>query len=163
MPLIALLRTARVPPAILSSILRRTYEVANRIDSPPNLVLRTSSDGYGLRRSTPGFITIPPIEGHVQYPFLGWNIAQVASFLDGNTSNTVIDSSTFLGLASVRVSAEYANCEAVAVSVASKDVAELRSLGHGDGVYRGGSRASRSDGEKGVKKGEKAVRKQLGV
>ncbi|KAL4791509.1 hypothetical protein BDV19DRAFT_392987 [Aspergillus venezuelensis] len=184
MPLIALLCTAKVPPATLSSNLTRAYEASKAINSPPNLVLLTSSNTDELRGYTPDSITIPPIDGHTEYPFLGWTITQLASFLDRIKAITVLESSTFLvadqqtvsdgdtillvhnihvqeSLNSVRVSAEYANSEAVAVSVASKDVVEWRSLVDGDGVYRGG-RTSRGDGGKEVKKGRRAPRKKLG-
>ncbi|KAL4958776.1 uncharacterized protein BDV14DRAFT_27740 [Aspergillus stella-maris] len=188
MPLIALC-TAKIPPTTLSPILSRAYKASERIHSSPNLFLLTTKDEDESQRYLADSITIPPIEGYIESPFLGWTVTQLASFLDGYASNTVIDSSTFLvadeqtaadgdtlllvhnhnpnaqaeqGLASVRLSAKYAHSKAVAVSVASKDVIELRNLGDGDGVFRGGSRASRGDGGEGVK-GGKAPRKKLGV
>ena len=61
-------------------------------------------------------------------------------------------------LESVRVSAEFANTESVAVSVATTGVNELVALADGDGVYRGGS-----DGipRQPPKKGGPAPRKQF--
>lgn len=62
------------------------------------------------------------------------------------------------GLHHVRVAADYANTEAVALSVATKDVEGLLGLADGEGVYRGG-RGGRD--HQPPKKGGKAPRKQL--
>lgn len=56
---------------------------------------------------------------------------------------------------SIRLSAGYANSQAVSVSVATTDVGELRSLADNDGVYRGGPDRPPP------RKGGKAPRKQL--
>ena len=112
----------------------------------------------------------------LQYPFLGWDIGKIAQFLQENTSDTIVDYTTFLvadektaldedtlllvydveGLQeSIRLSACFANSEAVSVSVATKDVGELWTLADEDGVYRGGPQHPPP------KKGGKAPRKRL--
>jgi hypothetical protein len=128
-----------------------------------------------LQKYTEDSVTKPPVES-LQYPFLGWDISKIARFLQENALNTVVDYTTFLvadekttsdedtlllvynidnSQESIRLSAAYANSEAVSVSVATKDVGELRSLADDDGVYRGGPRGPPP------KKGGKAPRKQL--
>lgn len=108
-------------------------------------------------RSTQKTVTKPPVES-VQYPFLGWDIAKIVHFLQENASKTVVDGTAFLiadvkttldedtlllvynignSQESIRLSAGYANSQAVSVSVATTDVGELRSLADNDGVYRG--------------------------
>ncbi|KAL4941312.1 hypothetical protein BDV06DRAFT_223269 [Aspergillus oleicola] len=191
MTLIPIFCTHEVSPAALSSILSTAYEASNKIDSPPDLVLLTTSDGDELQKYTYNPVTISPVDFDTsQSPFLGWNLSQIVEFLRESTSNTVVDRSTFLvadgqtnsdgdtlllvhnhthaiqgprDLQTVRLSAEYVNSEAIAVSVATKDVGELSSLVGSDGVFRGG-RGSRYGGENGleVKRGGRASRKKLG-
>lgn len=118
--------------------------------------------------------------------FLGWSVDQAADFLLQNAKGTAVSNTVFLvadeqtgedentlllvaiakrgigsaefDLESVRVSAEFANTEAVAVSVATKDINGLVALADSDGVYRGGS-----DGipRQPPKKGGPAPRKQF--
>lgn len=131
-------------------------------------------------------MTHPPIESPFRSPFLGWSIRDVAQFLNENADGSIVDSRVFLiadeettrdgdtlllvqssgqgededrlALKCVRVAAEHVNTEAVAVSVATKDVEELLSSVDGDWVYRG--RRGGRDGHK-PKKGGKAPKKQL--
>lgn len=112
-----------------------------------------------------------------QSPFLGWELEKIAEFLTKNTRGTVVDQAVFLvadgqtandkdtlllvhnldgsSLQSVRVSAACGNTEAISVSVATKDLDELRSLVDDDGIFRGGRRGQLP------KKGGRAPKKQL--
>ncbi|KAL4903976.1 hypothetical protein BDW74DRAFT_154947 [Aspergillus multicolor] len=175
MSLIPIICTHEVSSKVLSSILSTAYEAASQIDSPPSLILLTTSDGDELRKYTKDSVTNPPVESF-QSPFLDWKHKDIAKFLQENTSKTVIDRTTFLvadqqtitdedtlllvysiegDLETLRLSVEFVNSQAVSVSIATTDLAELRSLADEDGVYRGGPQRPPP------KKGGKAPRKQL--
>ncbi|KAF7137110.1 hypothetical protein CNMCM5793_007174 [Aspergillus hiratsukae] len=175
MSLIPIICTHEVSPTVITSILSTAYEASSKIDSPPSLILVMTANAAELRKYTEDSVTMPPVES-LQYPFLGWDIGKVAQFLQENALDTVVDYTTFLvadekttsdedtlllvynddnSQESIRLSARYGNSEAVAVSVATKDVGELRSLADDDGVYRGGPQRPPP------KKGGRAPRKQL--
>jgi hypothetical protein len=134
-----------------------------------------TADAAELQKYTEDSVTMPPVES-LQYPFLGWDIGKIAQFLQENASNTVVDYTTFLvadertasdedtlllvysiedSQESIRLSAGYANSQAVSVSVATTDVGESQSLADEDGVYRGGPQLPPP------RMGGKAPRKQL--
>ncbi|GIJ81666.1 hypothetical protein Asppvi_000165 [Aspergillus pseudoviridinutans] len=175
MSLIPVICTHEVSPTVITSILSTAYEASSKVDSPPSLILVTTADPAELQRYTYGSVTKPPVES-LQYPFLGWDIGKIAQFLQENASNTVVDHTTFLvadektasdedtlllvysiedSQESIRLSAAYANSQAVSVSVATTDVNEMRSVADDDGVYRGGPQRPLPQ------KGGKAPRKQL--
>ncbi|GIC90511.1 uncharacterized protein Aud_006945 [Aspergillus udagawae] len=175
MSLISIICTHEVSPTVITSVLSTAYEASSKIDSPPSLILVMTADAAELQKYTKDSVTKPPIES-LQYPFLGWDLGKIAQFLQENASNTVLDHTTFLvadekttldedtlllvynieySQESIRLSASYANNQAVAISVATTDVGELRSLADDDGVYRGGPQRPPP------KKGGKAPRKQL--
>ncbi|RHZ45473.1 uncharacterized protein CDV56_104071 [Aspergillus thermomutatus] len=160
---------------VITSVLSTAYEASSKIDSPPSLILVMTANAAELQKYTKDSVTKPPVES-LQYPFLGWDIGKIAQFLQENASKTVVDHTTFLvadekttsdedtlllvyniedSQESIRLSAGYANSQAVSVSVATTDVGELRSLADDDGVYRGGPQRPPP------KKGGKAPRKQL--
>lgn len=161
---------------MISSILTTAYNASEKIDSPPSLVLLSESNRDALLQYTYNSVSQPPIEGSFESPFLGWEIEKIAGFLNENAQGTVVDQTVFVvadgqtaededtlllvhnldgSLQSVRVSAAYGSMEAVSVSVATKDLNELRSLVDDDGVYRGGRRGQPP------LKGGRAPRKQL--
>ncbi|EAL89391.1 conserved hypothetical protein [Aspergillus fumigatus Af293] len=161
MSLIPIICTHEVSPTVITSILSTAY--------------KASTDAAELQDYTDDSVTKLPVES-LQYPFLGWDIGKIAQFLQENTSDTIVDYTTFLvadektaldedtlllvydveGLQeSIRLSACFANSEAVSVSVATKDVGELWTLADEDGVYRGGPQHPPP------KKGGKAPRKRL--
>jgi uncharacterized protein (UPF0210 family) len=134
-----------------------------------------TADAAELQKYTEDSVTMPPVES-LQYPFLGWDIGKIAQFLQEDASETVVDYTTFLvadektasdedtlllvysiedSLESIRLSASYANSQAVSVSIATTDVGELRSLSDEDGVFRGGPQRPPP------RKGGEAPRKQL--
>ncbi|KAL4786981.1 hypothetical protein BJX76DRAFT_354596 [Aspergillus varians] len=175
MSLIPIICTHEVPPPIISSILSKAYEASDKIDSPPSLLLLTTADGDELRKHTKDSVTKPPVDAF-QSPFLGWDISRIATFLQDNAQKTVVDRTAFLvaddqtmvdedtlllaynvegSLETVRLSTAFANSQAVSVSVATTDVAEIRSLADDDGVYRGGRQGPPP------KKGGEAPKKQL--
>ncbi|GFF57958.1 hypothetical protein IFM62136_03620 [Aspergillus lentulus] len=175
MSLIPIICTHEVSPTVITSILSTAYEASINIDSPPSLILIMTADAGELKKYTYDSITMPPVES-LQYPFLGWDIGKIAHFLQENAANTVVDYTTFLvadektasdedtlllvyniedSLESIRLSAGYANSQAVSVSVATTDVGESQSLVDEDGVYRGGPQLPPP------KMGGKAPRKQL--
>lgn len=95
-------------------------------------------------------MTHPPIESPFRSPFLGWSVRDVAQFMNENADGSIVDSCVFLiadeettedgdtlllvqssrkeqtedhpALHHVRVADDYVNTEAVALSVATKDV-----------------------------------------
>ncbi|KEY81503.1 hypothetical protein BA78_8012 [Aspergillus fumigatus] len=161
MSLIPIICTHEVSPTVITSILSTAY--------------KASTDAAELQEYTDDSVTKLPVES-LQYPFLGWDIGKIAQFLQENASDTIVDYTTFLvadektaldedtlllvydveGLQeSIRLSACFANSEAVSVSVATKDVGELWTLADEDGVYRGGPQHPPP------KKGGKAPRKRL--
>ncbi|KAH1335134.1 hypothetical protein KXV68_003398 [Aspergillus fumigatus] len=175
MSLIPIICTHEVSPTVITSILSTAYKASSVIDSPPNLIVIMTADAAELQEYTDDSVTKLPVES-LQYPFLGWDIGKIAQFLQENTSDTIVDYTTFLvadektaldedtlllvydveGLQeSIRLSACFANSEAVSVSVATKDVGELWTLADEDGVYRGGPQHPPP------KKGGKAPRKRL--
>ncbi|KAF7173099.1 hypothetical protein CNMCM5623_005345 [Aspergillus felis] len=175
MSLIPIICTHEVSPTVITSILSTAYEASRKIDSPPSLILVTTADPAELQKYTYDSVTKPPVES-LQYPFLGCDIGKIAQFLQENASNTVVDHTTFLvadektasdedslllvysiedSQERIRLSAAYANSQAVSVSVATTDVNESRSLADDDGVYRGGPQRPPPQ------KGGRAPRKQL--
>lgn len=131
-------------------------------------------------------MTYPPVESPLKSPFLGWSIRDATQLLSENADGSIVDWRVFLvadeetakdgdallmvqnvgqgeddklALKCVRLAAEHVNAEAVAVSVAIKDVEELLSLVDGNGVYRGGMGGR--DSHQSPKKGGKAPKKQL--
>ncbi|GES59951.1 hypothetical protein ATEIFO6365_0002028200 [Aspergillus terreus] len=175
MSLVPIICTYEVSPTVLTSVLGTAYDASSNIDSPPSLILVTTADAAVLQKYTKDSVTKPPVES-VQYPFLGWDVGKIARFLQENASQTVLDHTTFLvadeqtasdgdtlllaynikdSQDSVRLSAGCANSGAVSVSVATRDVGELRSLADDDGVYRGGPQRPPPQ------KGGKAPKKQL--
>ncbi|RAL12494.1 uncharacterized protein BO97DRAFT_405440 [Aspergillus homomorphus CBS 101889] len=175
MSLIPIICTHEVSSTVIASILSKAYETARKIDSPASLLLLTTTSAADLQQYTEGSATKPPVASS-PYPFLCWDIGKIARFLCENASMTVVDHSVFLvadektafdedtlllvhsvenSQVSIRLSAGYANSQAVSVSVATTDVGELRSLADEDGVYRGGPERPPPI------RGGKAPRKQL--
>ncbi|KAI9927081.1 hypothetical protein ASPWEDRAFT_46564 [Aspergillus wentii DTO 134E9] len=170
--LIPLIITHEVHPQTLSSILINAYRKATEIKSPPTIILLTETSKEAIQAYNYDSITHPPIDSF-KSPFLGWDLPKVAQFLTENAKKSRVDAWVFLiadektaedgetlllaqsdsnGLKSVRVTGEDVNTEAIAVSVATKDVGELITLVGEDGVYRSGYSK---------KKGGSAPRKQL--
>ena len=171
---------------ILSSILTAAYQKATEIKSPPALVVLAETSREALHQYNNDSVTRPPIDSSFQSPFLGWDIRSVAQFVRDNAKGSMVDPGVFLiadektvedgetlllvqstdleqeqgkdpfTLESVRVAGEDASIEAVAVSVATKDVAELVSLVDGNGVLRASSSTPQP------RKGGKAPKKQIG-
>lgn len=130
-------------------------------------------------------MTRTPVESLFTSSFLGWSAHCVAQFLTENAEGSIVEPGLFFladdktaddgdtlllvqvqrkerdgtgsTLKTVRLAAEFANTEAVAVSIGTKGVDELLALVDEDGVFRGGRARSKPQS---LKKGEKAPRKQ---
>ncbi|KAI9831938.1 MAG: hypothetical protein M1819_004660 [Sarea resinae] len=163
----------------LSETLTAAYNQSD--ESPASLVLLTEDSRSALQHYTQDSFSRPPI-GPFESPFLGKSIQDVAGFLNDNAHGTIVEPSLFFvadeqtakdntlllvqgalksgtpdnTIQTVRLAAEFANTEALAISVATKGINELQTLQDGDGVYRGGPRHGEPP-----KKGGKAPRKQL--
>lgn len=111
-------------------------------------------------------VTRTPVESSFTSPFLGWSAHCVAQFLTENVKGSIVEPGLFLladdkttddgdtlllvqvqrkerdktgsTLKKVRLAAEFANTEAVAVSIGTKAVDELLALVDEDGIFRGG-------------------------
>ncbi|KAL4920028.1 hypothetical protein BDW62DRAFT_177428 [Aspergillus aurantiobrunneus] len=157
MSLVPIICTHEVSHITLAHILSKAYQFSTDIDSPPTLLLLTTSNPCDLRQYTCDSVTNPPV-GKFHSPFLGWRLARIAKFLEKNTEGTVVNAVTFLvadeqtlededtlllvhnaenSRQTIRLSAAFVNAEAASVDVGCTDVGELRSLADEDGVYRG--------------------------
>lgn len=143
----------------LSNILSTAYE--KEPDCEPSLILLSTDSKAAWAQYTLDSATQPEISESFVTPFLGMTVESVVRYIYENGAGTIVntryvliadertakDSTLVLVeidfdnpeiLESVRIAGEYANVEAVTLTVKGGGMEELQSLVDGDGVYRGG-------------------------
>lgn len=143
----------------LSSILSTAYE--KEPDCEPSLILLSTDSKAAWAQYTLESVTQPEVLESFTTPFAGMTVESVARYIYENGSGTIVNTryvliadertakdSTLLlveidfdnpeVLERVRIAGDYANAEAVTLTVKGGGMEELQSLVDGDGVYRGG-------------------------